>query len=367
MIEMSALLVRKESVLHNLTVLRDQTGASVVPDLSGNAAGLGDCDMAQLLSSAGVRLFAVSRLDEAQRVASALPADAGIMLLTPYATEDEARRIVDLGLTAAVGSHESAVLLDGIAGAAGVKCKINLMFDTGLGYSGFSFEETDKAVQTVQYLKNIELAGCFTLLTDPTGADRKSAAAQLAAFDGCLTALKKADINPGMTFCQYHVPLPKRQDVKLDAVLAGEVLFGLGAPRKKLGIQRVCRFAAPVSELCWLPAGRSIGDFGRFRAKKPVRAAVIPVGHYDGIFLEKAKDSFRFGDIVRYRHNDFLLHFKKEGLSCEIGGKKAALIGAVGGCALAADVSSIDCAPGAVAAFDIDPSYVGADIERRYM
>ena len=364
---MATLLIHKDTVLHNLSVLREQSGARVIPVLSGNAMGLGDCGMASLLSEAGVKLFAVSRIEEAQRVAAALPPDDEIILTTPYETESDAKRIIDLGLTASVGSHESAVLLNGLAGSAGVKCRVHLLFDTGIGRCGFLPEEAEKALHEAKYLENIEVTGCFTELVDPTGCDKKGAVQQLKIFENCLTVLKKADVNPGMTYTTYSAVNTKRQSQGLDAVLAGPVLFGRAAPRRKLGVQKAYKLISEVSSLRWLPAGRTIGEYRRWRAAKPVRVAVIPVGHSDGIVLDKAKDSFRFGDIVRYRHRDFMLHFRHEQLCCEISGKKAELLGSVGRSAVAADVSAFDCKPGEVAVFEIDPEYLSSDIERRYI
>jgi alanine racemase len=364
---MATLLVHKDTVLHNLSVLREQSGARVIPVLSGNAMGLGDCEMAALLSDAGVKLFAVSRIEEAQRVAASLPPDDEIILLTPYETETAAQKIIDLGLTAAVGSHESAVLLNGLAEKAGVKCRVHLLFDTGLGRCGFLSEETDKALHEAKYLKNLEVTGCFTELVDPTGCDKKGAVQQLKLFENCLTILKKADVNPGMTYTTYSAVNTKRQPQSLDAVLAGPVLYGRAAPRRKLGVQRAYKLISEVSSLRWLPAGKTVGEYRRCRVSKPVHLALIPIGHSDGLFLEKAKDSFRFGDIVGYRHRDFMLHFRHEQLCCEIAGKKAPVLGAVGRSAVAADVSSFDCKPGDVAVFDTDPEYLNSDIERRYI
>ena len=364
---MAILIVHKDRILHNLSVIKEHTGTLVIPVLSGNAMGLGDFEIAGLLSSAGVRLFAVSRLEEAERVAAALPAEAEILLLSPYSTEDAAQKIIDLGLTAAVGSYDSAVLLNGIAERSEVKCRVHLLFDTGLGHFGFLPEEADKAVQAAKYLKNLEVTGCFTELNDTSGEDKRGAFDQLERFNRCIETLRKADINPGMTHIANSAAALHYQSLRLDAVRIGSALFGRLPVKKKLGLERAERLESTISEVRWLPAGHNIGNFSTFKAKKPVRIAVIPIGSADGIFVEKAKDAFRLRDILRYRRQDLALLFKKEKLVCEIDGKKARLLGAVGEYSVAVDVSSLECGAGDAVSFDVSPIFINANVERRYI
>lgn len=364
---MATLFIHKDKILHNLAVLREQTGTLVIPVLSGNAMGLGDFETARLLSDAGVRLFAVSRLEEAKRLASVLPPEAEILLLSPYSTEAAAQQIVDLNLTAAVGSYDSAVLLSGLAERAGVKCRVHLLFDTGLGHYGFLPQEADKAVQAAKYLKNIEVAGCFTELIDPTGRDKKGAFEQLKQFNLCVETLRKADIHPGLTHIAGSAAGLRYPSLRLDAVRVANGLFGNPTAKRKLGLQKVYRLASEVSEVRWLPSGHTVGTDKRYRVKKPIRIAVIPIGYADGVFVEKVKDAFRFRDILRYRRQDFALLFRKEKLMCEIGGKKAPLVGAVGAYAVAADVSDMDCAPGDTVMLDCSSVLVGANVERSYL
>ena len=364
---MAVLVVHKERILHNLSTLKERTGSLVIPVLSGNAMGLGDCEVAGLLAGSGVRLFAVSRLEEAERIASAVPPEAEILLLSPYSTESAAQKIVDLGLTAAIGSYDSAVLLNGIAERSNTKCRVHLLFDTGLGHFGFLPEEAEKAVQAAKYLKNLEVKGCFTGLTDTSGENKKGLFEQYERFTRCIETLRKANINPGMLHIANSAAALRYQSLRLDAVRVGSALFGLLPARKKLGLQKVGRLESAISDVRWLPAGRSIGNFGRYKAKKPVRIAVVPVGPADGLFVEKAKDSFRLRDILRYRRNDFALLFRREGLTCEIGGKKAPLVGAVGEYSIAVNVSDLDCSVGDTVAFDVNPIFINANVERRYI
>ena len=134
---MTTLMVQTDRVLHNLHTFQKAVGrAAVIPVLSGNAYGAGDTQMAKLLFAEGIRLVAVSRLEEAVRVKNAI-AGLDVLLLTPYSTEAAAEEIVRHDIVATVGSYDSAVVLSGIAGKAGKKVRIHFKFDTGNGRFGF--------------------------------------------------------------------------------------------------------------------------------------------------------------------------------------------------------------------------------------
>jgi alanine racemase len=108
---LTTLVVQTDKLLHNLDALKVHCGVPCIPVLKGNAYGLGDIAVAKLLFDAGVHCFAVSRIEEAERLADAFP-NAEILLLTPYSNEQDAERIVNANITATIGSYDSAVLLN---------------------------------------------------------------------------------------------------------------------------------------------------------------------------------------------------------------------------------------------------------------
>ena len=66
-------MVQTDRILANLRILQKQAGSTpLIPLLEANAYGMGDVAVAQLLAGAGVKAVAVSRLEEAVRVAEAV-------------------------------------------------------------------------------------------------------------------------------------------------------------------------------------------------------------------------------------------------------------------------------------------------------
>ena len=109
------LLVQTERILANFRILQKQAGGTpLIPTLEANAYGLGDVAVAQLLAGAGIKTVAVSRLEEAVRIAENVRG-MDILLLTPYAGEEDIATILKNDIIAAVGSNDSAVLISSLS------------------------------------------------------------------------------------------------------------------------------------------------------------------------------------------------------------------------------------------------------------
>lgn len=363
---MTTLVVQKQLIVDNYNAMRRETGVLVIPVLKGNAYGMGEETTARLLWDAGARVFAASRLEEALRLRRILP-EAEILLLTPYGTEAEAGQIVSAGITATVGSYDSGVLLNGIAGKLGVKCRVHLAFDTGMGRFGFLPQDADKAAQAAKFLVNLTVCGSFTHLSNSFGKSRKSVSRQLALFLECLSTLEKAGINPGLRHIANSHGALLYPELRLDAVRIGSALLGRVGVKDKVGLKRVGLLQSSVCDTRWLPAGHNVGYADTYKTKKPTRIAVIPVGYADGIFTEKSRDTFRFRDVLRYGFHDFTCLFGRGRLFCRIAGKKVPIIGRVGLCSVVADVTKIECREGDQVVFNANPLLVNADVERSYV
>jgi alanine racemase len=363
---MTALVVQKEFIVENYNAMRRETGVLVIPVLKGNAYGLGDIETARILWDAGARIFAVSRLEEALRLHETM-AEAEILLLTPYDTEEDAEKIVTAGITAAVGSYDSAVLLNGIAANKNIKCRVHFKFDTGMGRFGFLPEDADKAVKAAKYMPNLEIRGCFTHLSNCFGKNKKGVFKQLELFKSCLEALEKEGVNPGIRHIANSNAALLYPELRLDAVRSGSALLGRVGVNNKAGLKKVGFLQSSICDMRWLPAGHNIGYANTYKSKKPIRIAVIPVGYADGLFTEKSKDTFRFRDVLRYGWHDFQMLFGARRLYCGIGGKKAPLVGRAGLCNVVADVSSLDCREGDTVVFEVNPLFINADVQRIYI
>ena len=150
----------------------------------------------------------------------------------------------------------------------------------------------------------------------------------------------------------------------MDGVRLGSALLGRVLTRSNLRRVGICE--ATVDELRWLPAGHTTGYGAAWRAKKPTRVAVIPVGWYHGFTNEHGHDLFRFRDCLR----DALgavkrMIFRKKLYVC-IGGKKCPVLGRVGMLHTVCDVTRANVKQGDKVTLEINPLQVrGMEIRYR--
>ena len=356
---MITLLVQTERILQNARALQKQVGKTpMIPVLEANAYGRGDAAVAQLLANEGIQTIAVSRLEEAVRIAGAVRG-IDILLLTPYSGEEDIRTILENDLVAAVGSNDSAVLLSSLSRKLHRRARIQLCFDFGMGRFGFSPQDAAKAAQTVKHLGNLELTGVFTIL--PSGSAEKSSRREqhVKDFTRVMAAIGREGLAPGFAHMADVNQLALCPDMRLSAVRVGAELFGRGQPPRgarrerngRGGLKKVGRAVSEVCDIKWLTAGSTVGDDGRYKVKKATRVAVAPVGLADGLFPEEPGRRGLF----------------RRKLTCEINGRRLPIIGRVGLTSLTVDVTDADCAPGDIVSFEVDPVGISAFARREYV
>lgn len=360
---MKTYIVEKDAVLHNLNLLTKKAdGTPVWAVLKGDGYGLGVGPMAALCLQAGIRRFAVTELSEALTIRE-LTADSQILMLRPTTDPEELQRLLDLDAIAAIGSTEDAAALNALAGQRGMVAEVHVKIDTGMGRYGFLPEETEKILSIYRYHDHLAVSGIFTHFHTAFGKETITFS-QAEHFQQVLNAITDAGIEPGIPHCCNSTAFLRWPELKAGGVRLGSALLGRVAVRNEL--RRVGFCEATVDELRWLPKGHTTGYGAAWKAGKPTRIAVLPVGWYHGFAAEHGNDIFRFRDCLR-RIFTALKHmvFRKK-LYVSIGGKRCPVLGHVGMLHTVCDVTSVPCSLGDKAVLEINPTMVrGMEIEYR--
>lgn len=365
---MTTLMVQTDRVLHNLHTFQKAVGrAAVIPVLSGNAYGAGDTQMAKLLFAEGIRLVAVSRLEEAVRVKNAI-AGLDVLLLTPYSTEAAAEEIVRHDIVATVGSYDSAVVLSGIAGKAGKKVRIHFKFDTGNGRFGFLPEEVSKAVQAAKYMDNLVLTGVYAHISGSECKKEKQVRRQYETLKEMLTALRREGISYGVVHAAGTLPALLYPWLRLDAVRCGSALMGrLSGVKDRWGFKKVGRLCSEVCDVRWVPAGYHVGYGRTYRTKRPTKIALVPAGLADGLTAENARTLLTGRGFFSALRAAIRRVSRQKRLTCDVKGRPARILGYVDYESTMVDVTKVECAPGDIVSFDTVPSSVDGSVRRSYV
>ena len=113
---MKRLVLEKDAIKKNLSVIKEKAGSAVIyAVLTGDAYGAGLVEMAKLIREEGIGRFAVSEPEEAEKLRKAGFVEEEILMLRSTTDREELEKLMDLNVICSIGSYEAGMALNGIA------------------------------------------------------------------------------------------------------------------------------------------------------------------------------------------------------------------------------------------------------------
>lgn len=365
---MNTYVIDVNDILHNINIIKEKAGAAqIIGVIKGNGYGFGLKYMASLLKTEGIRTFAVTELTDAAALREdALPEDE-ILLLRSTQLPAEADKIVALGLTATIGSEESAAALEQAAKAAGKRVKAHIKLDTGMCRYGFTPENADDAIAVCKACEHIDFTGIYTHFS-AAFTKAKLTEAQLHRFKNAVLQIEAAGINATVLHCANTPALFNVKGVTegMTAVRIGSGFTGRVITKKASGLKRAGILKSQVIETKFVPKGTAVGYNGTFKAKRDTTLAMIPVGHTDGFGIEKAQDVNTFSTMLHTILSAGKRFITREKLTVTINKKRYPVAGAIGLSHTAVDITGSDVKAGDDAFLDFSPLLVNPILGREY-
>jgi alanine racemase len=283
------LTVDLDALAANFATLRAQApAAEVAPVVKADGYGLGAAPIALRLWAEGARCFFVARVSEGEELRRALGPDrpAEILVLDGAPTGALAR-IAAAGLTPVLNSM--AQVEEAAAFSAGRnRLPVGLHIDTGLNRLGLRVEEAAALAQAPGRLAGLELGLVMSHLACGPSPDHPMNRRQLDAFRDAAALFPDARRSLANSAGTFLGP-----DYHFDVVRPGITLYG-GGPEERHDprIRAVARMEAPILQVRAVPPGESVGYDATFTAERPMRVAIIPLGHADGMMRALAGKGF---------------------------------------------------------------------------
>ena len=354
---MKTLVIEKQAVKNNLSVIKQRAGRSVIYGvLTGDAYGAGLTEMARLLRDEGIGRFAVGEAEEAAALRKAGFVDEEILMLRSVSDRDELETLVDLNVVCTISSVDTGLALNALAESRSTVVEAHIQVDVGLGFGGFLTEEPDKILSIYRNMPNVAISGIYTQIQSQR-RDGRDAATQLSGFQKLLETIHQAGFETGTVHAAGSYALMHYDFARLGAVRPGSVLLGRCRRTKGDGLQRVGYGEATLEEVRWLPQGHTVGSEHLITLKRPTRVGVLSVGYQNGFGISRVRDRGLWGAIRRWwsgRH-----------ITVRIAGQKARVIGAIGAMETLVDLTDLKCSAGDTVIFDIDPMYARG-LKREY-
>jgi len=279
------------TLAENYKIVARHIGQGVTPCcvIKCDAYGHGVIESARALEAAGATFLGVTSTDEGIAVREAgvkLP----ILVMTGFWRGEE-RALLEHGLTPAIATLEHIELLEKAAAELGIEHRIpvHLKVDTGMARLGVSLEDLPKLAERIADSKYIELEGVFSHLAESEILDSAFVGEQSKLFTRAVAILAKAGLHPHYCHLANTAATVARPEIWNDMARPGLALYGYnlhcegpGAEKALLPVHPVLTWKTRVIALRDIAAGASVGYNRNWRASRPTRLAVIPVGYGDG-------------------------------------------------------------------------------------
>lgn len=307
-------------------------GTKLLAVVKANAYGLGAREAARVFVSGGADMLGVATPEEGIFLREA-GIEAPILVFVPLMPED-AWTAARFALTATVVDKEGAMALAKAADCAGLRVRVHLKVDTGLGRLGVLPAQAVYVAEEVFKLPGLYLEGVYTHLADAGFRDRLTR----RQFDR-LVSVREALREAGFEVPLYHVcnsaATVRFPDMHLDMVRVGTLLYGQYVGKRgnfTLELKNPVKVKARIVQVKQLPAGSTVGYGTQHRLKRESRVAVIPVGYADGLGIVPQPRPRSFADLWRWLAKLVLgwLGLRQEAQVVSPEGRKIPVLGRIG-------------------------------------
>lgn len=272
---------------HNIRAIRSRLKDStrIMAVLKGDGYGHGIAGIYPTLKKCGIGYYAVAVWEEAAALRGAGATEP--ILLLGDTCDAQLENIFQHRLIPTVFSLDAAQKLNTLAGWHGVRQPICLKFDTGMSRIGFPADEgVIPEILEISRMENLEIVSAFSHFSRADEPDGVSAGAQLEKYLRMVALLEQAGVPIPLKHIANSPAILLRPEAQLDAVRAGDILFGLCPVDEDLwaqaGFRQVLHWYTQVAMVKEVPTGTEVGYGGTFVTRRPTKIATLPVGFADG-------------------------------------------------------------------------------------
>jgi len=246
-----------------------------------NAYGHGAVEISRQAINLKVKALGVSSLSEGIELRSYFKSIPIVVLSSGMS--GQAYEFIEYGLSPVVCSWQMVNFLAKAADKRGVRAKVHIKVDTGMGRIGVWHEKADEFVRDVSRNPNVEIEGVCSHFATSDEKNLDFAKMQLKYFNCFLEKIKDLPIkfkhisNTGGIF---NLP-----DSHLNMVRPGLSIYGVSPSEFVNGNEKLKPVLSLMTKIAFLKKvspGRTLSYGRTFKTKKEIRVATLPIGYGDG-------------------------------------------------------------------------------------
>lgn len=244
--------------------------------VKANGYGHGLVEVARTVWVAGGDSLAVAELEEAVKLREAkIKAPILVMGYTPKEGFSEA---IDFGISLTLWDYESAGALSFKAEKLRRPGKFHFKVDTGMHRLGARPEEAADILEKILRLPGLAFEGIYSHFAE--AGNLAFSGEQLKSFKAVLFGLQRRGLTIPLSHIANSEGTLNFPESHLDMVRSGLIIYGL--INHQIGVNPVLKFKTIIGQIKRVPQGETIGYKRTFKAERPMRIAILPVGYSDG-------------------------------------------------------------------------------------
>ncbi|MDO8525570.1 MAG: alanine racemase [Candidatus Omnitrophota bacterium] len=272
-----------KAIEHNYKQVRRLVGkdTNVMVVVKANAYGHGIVEVSTVLERMGADYFGVATTDEAVRLR-----EYGIktpILVLGAVLPDEVRVNIENNITLTLCNED---LLGAIKKetANGLKAKVHIKIDTGMGRIGVWHEEAFNFIKTIIRENNMIIEGIYTHFSS-AGRDDFFTNYQIDAFGNLIMKLEGSDIRIALRHAANSIATVNLKRSHLNLVRPGLIIYGM-YPKptfpKLIKLKPALSLKTRIVYIKEAPPGRSISYGRTYVTQAHTKIATLPIGYADG-------------------------------------------------------------------------------------
>lgn len=275
-----------DAIVHNFDIVKNKISPAtrLQAVIKANGYGHGAVPIAKTLEGKA-DYFGVAMLDEAVELRNA-GIKTPIMLLA-YTSPAEFLKMLEYSITATIFTLKDAVKLNYIAASLGIRAKIHIAIETGMGRVGFWDDDTSiNEIIEISQMSNIEIEGIFSHFARADELDKGSAISQVNRFEAFTKKLFDNGINVPIRHL-YNSAAAIDFEPRYEMVREGIALYGLypsdEVSRESLKFKPAMSLKTKVTHVKTVEAGCGISYGHIYTTKCLTKVATLSIGYADGM------------------------------------------------------------------------------------
>lgn len=313
----------------------------IIPVVKANAYGHGMIPVARRLAEAGATMFAVGMVEEAVALRQSGIAQDILTLGTVW--QGQEATALQHRITLACDHPAGIASLEAVAESRGETASVHIKVDTGMGRLGAQWDSLDPLLKAIKSAAHIRVTGTFSHLSSAEEEDRSYTQEQIRRFECALARIREFGLDPGEIHFANSGGILYHERLRGWSARTGIALYGYppDPQRTPVRLSPILQLKTRIAAIHMLKEGEALGYSRRFRAARPTRVAILPIGYADGFNRRFS----RYGKvIIRGRFADVIGAVSMDMITIDLtdmpeipAGEEVILIGSTGGARMTAE------------------------------